>query len=352
MTNRISWIDIARGLGILFVIYAHALNSHSIRFFFYAFHMPLFFFVSGLVFHVKKHEGFWVFAKKSARNILLPYFIFAYISYALWYFTLNTTHFTHQDTINQLLHLLYGNGKDKYFIFNNVLWFLPCLFVVRIGFSSLVHVVHKRTVILVALVLLSIIGYFVAHYYPHLMLPFGAEIALNGMVFYGLGYLWQTQPEALLNRFQKQALWIFLGSLLICIVVASVCFSIYHLQIDMRMSRLNNFFYFYAGALSGIISCVAFSMFLKTNRVLEYLGRSTMVLFAWHLVLFSYFSHWLSFYFTDDTLQHWDNLLLSPLYTIAAIIIILVGAHFYRMGKQRLAPASASAILNEGNEKK
>lgn len=48
INKRIEWIDISKGLGMLLVIAGHtiALKYSSIL---YTFHMPLFFFLSGLV---------------------------------------------------------------------------------------------------------------------------------------------------------------------------------------------------------------------------------------------------------------------------------------------------------------
>ena len=57
MTNRIKFIDIARGLGIILVVFGHAIvpeirNTSNIFMniykYIYIFHMPLFFYVSGV----------------------------------------------------------------------------------------------------------------------------------------------------------------------------------------------------------------------------------------------------------------------------------------------------------------
>lgn len=61
MTRRIDWVDIAKGIGVLFVVFGHAVqgvvDSQGLAYpnviwltknFIYSFHMPLFFFLSGL----------------------------------------------------------------------------------------------------------------------------------------------------------------------------------------------------------------------------------------------------------------------------------------------------------------
>ncbi|MCD4694754.1 MAG: acyltransferase family protein, partial [Bacteroidales bacterium] len=51
--QRFEWIDIAKGIGILLVVYGHCQPPPLIEKFVYAFHMPLFFFISGFLFRHK-----------------------------------------------------------------------------------------------------------------------------------------------------------------------------------------------------------------------------------------------------------------------------------------------------------
>src|SRR5438552_3015287 len=83
-SQRISWIDVCRGIGIILVIYAHGLGTDRYRYVFYAFHMPLFFFLSGVVYNRSKHTELFPYVKKTIKNTLWPFFLFAFISYLLW----------------------------------------------------------------------------------------------------------------------------------------------------------------------------------------------------------------------------------------------------------------------------
>lgn len=51
ISKRVSWIDIAKGLGIIFVVMGHSDNPVAQKYFFW-FHMPLFFIISGYLFNV------------------------------------------------------------------------------------------------------------------------------------------------------------------------------------------------------------------------------------------------------------------------------------------------------------
>ena len=69
-TDRIAWIDIAKGYGILFVIFAH-LDVGILGTWIYTFHMPLFFLLSGYVFGLK--YDFRTFVNKKIHSIVIPY---------------------------------------------------------------------------------------------------------------------------------------------------------------------------------------------------------------------------------------------------------------------------------------
>ena len=89
--QRHAWVDYAKGIGILLVVYGHiarGVYSAGIEFdeqwfklvdsVIYTFHMPLFFFLSGLFFHnsLKKRGGAEMVASK-ADTILYPYILWS-----------------------------------------------------------------------------------------------------------------------------------------------------------------------------------------------------------------------------------------------------------------------------------
>uniref|UniRef100_UPI001C2F5592 acyltransferase family protein n=1 Tax=Micrococcus sp. GbtcB5 TaxID=2824750 RepID=UPI001C2F5592 len=58
-TNRVEWIDTAKGMGIFLVILGHTGSlGGRITNYIYSYHMPLFFFLSGYLFSVGKYSNF------------------------------------------------------------------------------------------------------------------------------------------------------------------------------------------------------------------------------------------------------------------------------------------------------
>ena len=49
--KRIAYVDIAKILGMFFIVYGHTLRGGEVTTWIYTFHVPLFFFLSGATFH-------------------------------------------------------------------------------------------------------------------------------------------------------------------------------------------------------------------------------------------------------------------------------------------------------------
>ena len=76
--NRIEYVDIFRSFGIILMVMGHIGFTTYFDHFIHAFHMPMFFFVSGFFFKSKSKEelSLGAFLKKKARTLLIPYLFF------------------------------------------------------------------------------------------------------------------------------------------------------------------------------------------------------------------------------------------------------------------------------------
>lgn len=322
--TRVTWIDICKGIGILSVVYAHGLAGDSIRFIFYAFHLPLFFFLSGAVYHYKNHESIVVSFRKALKRVLLPYFLFAGISYIIWLLLRgNPAPVPPASTLQHMLGILYGSGATGQLFYNVVLWFLPCLFATRMLFALILHLTTKKRLLISILVMSAVAGYLFSVSFPKTKLPFSIEVAFSAVAFFGAGYLWNAFTHT--KHYQlliKYAAPVFALSFTLLLVFAIINFDLSNQQIDMRLNRFSNVFLFYSGAFSGILSCIMLSVMIRKNSLLQYLGKNSMPIFVWHLILFSIFSKIL-FIFTDaETVKALRNLYLAPLYTVLSIVCI------------------------------
>ena len=86
--QREKYIDVAKGIGILLVVYGHVINSGSLESLsvvsqvIYSFHMPLFFFVTGYLLGLRKYDGGFSLSKqlkKVGLTLFLPYFVWSFV---------------------------------------------------------------------------------------------------------------------------------------------------------------------------------------------------------------------------------------------------------------------------------
>lgn len=73
--ERNKTIDCMKGLAIIFMVVGHIHISALVDKFIYSFHMPLFFIVSGYLYH--RRTVSLEYLKKKVKTLILPYFVFA-----------------------------------------------------------------------------------------------------------------------------------------------------------------------------------------------------------------------------------------------------------------------------------
>jgi fucose 4-O-acetylase-like acetyltransferase len=69
--KRIEWVDTAKGIGILLVILGHTILLPFISVPIYAFHMPLFFLLSGLFIKANKYENKWGGGRNASTSLCI-----------------------------------------------------------------------------------------------------------------------------------------------------------------------------------------------------------------------------------------------------------------------------------------
>ena len=150
--KRIEWIDTAKLIGMFFVIlghveYAIAIKSHDTRIvqWLYSFHMPLFFFLSGLT---AKQSSIMGNLKKSIHHLIIPYFSFVMILW-FWHILIHFRKSANKFTelfLYPLNGLFLGVGFDTDFSISvcGALWFLLALFWCKL-IASLVDSVNCKS---------------------------------------------------------------------------------------------------------------------------------------------------------------------------------------------------------------
>ncbi len=131
---RIPWIDVAKGIGIILIVWGHVLRTGSFRTYLYAFNVPIFFLLIGytLKCDIKPLD----FIKKRFMQTMIPYYIWSLFSIFIFllmlkFITLDTSEAS-TSIVKNVLGMLYANSRTIYMKWNIPLWFIPCMNIVSI----------------------------------------------------------------------------------------------------------------------------------------------------------------------------------------------------------------------------
>ena len=271
MGKRLDWVDQARGLSIFLVVYGH--NFPLYEHYIYSFHVPLFFFISGM-FHPKKVNTEVI--KRRAKMILVPYFFWATMLYLFWLFigrNYGISSGQNLSPIDNLIGVFYSQGGQTYMDWGIPIWFLTCIFLVFI-FYSLVKSINNK----IASYSLLIVGVFLGLIWPKetgIHLPWSLDVALVATGFYAVGHHIKNWLIDLTKR--TLIVWVIL-----MFIFHVITYYLNDSKVDMYRSIYGNETLFF---ISGITGSAAYILLLKLFPVLKflsYLGKHTIVLLATH----------------------------------------------------------------------
>lgn len=259
--ERTNWIDAARGCGIILVFLGH-IGFGRFGNWIYSFHIPLFFFLSGMVFDSKKCLK--AFLLKKCRSILIPYFAFAVVTMAA-------------ESVNFSVPLsslwrryLIGTLVQKRF---EVIWFLAALFVLEILYYFILKL--KRGSALAVTVLLAVSGYVYNRTFND-PLPWNLDAVAFCAPFFHAGSLLKTRKDAIENCPRP----VLVGSAALLINAALVFLT--GNTLELFNCDFGNPAVSYLAAFCGIAATVLFCQKL-CFKPLCYIGRNSLSYYLTHV---------------------------------------------------------------------
>lgn len=272
--NRVQWVDKCKGIGILLVLLGHTLRTDISLVYIYGFHMPLFFFLSGLVCNEKKYN--WAsFITSRFNTLIIPYIAFYLLTWLYWLFVERSFRPLGMDWWEPLVGMVYGAQWRGFMDHNGILWFLPCLFVTEILFfmvKSIKYVGWQLGVILV----LTAIGMLIKS-----NLPWCLNIAAVALQFFFVGNSLRTYLLKETSNNKRHRILIVGIVLAVGYIIAA---KYWGNEAQMAVNRYGNIIAFESLAFIGILSLAFMCKSLVPNNFNwgGYLGRNTLVIFAFH----------------------------------------------------------------------
>ncbi len=281
--NRIKWIDIAKGYGMILVILGHCCylggTLHNLIF---AFHMPLFFIMSA--FFAPDNVG-----KAVKRVVVLIKQYLAFICAGL-VITLIIPAWRNALSIKSVILDIYMLNPEEINV--SSIWFLAALGVVIVMFV-LIRKLPKIWMQIAAVLLLAVFGFVFAAYrsvwfsfLPADRLPGNLDAALVAVLFYAIGFYGKKFIFRIVDYLKEHLLL----SIAVLIFGSAVFFVLVKLngRVNLHGLSFNNvFIYLVAAVLGSLIFIILCSNIENTvlGKIGSCIGRNTVVILGLQAIL-------------------------------------------------------------------
>lgn len=287
--NRFDYVDIAKAVGMLTIMWGHIATGKSITFV-YAFHIPLFFFLSGMVFVKEKYLNFGSFVKRRIQTLIIPYFIYSFITWAIWAVFSYISHAKVDSYWMPLLQTFIAQGSMGYLVHNVPLWFVSCLFLVELAYywiAKLSDIWNVSICILLAIASYMLVNY--CSFFDFTTLPWSIDVAMAALIFYSTGNLFVKHIGH--EKFKE---YVLRNKVLSILFVFALFLIVYWLgvqngKVSMGHNHIRNPFIFYPTAYFGILAMLSFAMVLsfwlkesKLGNGVKWFGQNSFIAMAIH----------------------------------------------------------------------
>ena len=289
LSPRLKYIDIAKGLLILMVIYNHTDNlanasgvdNEIINFvqntcFFHSFFMPAFFIIAGMCSNY--HKQFKVFAISNAKALLIPAVLLLLVRILIRFLFTGTFSRLEWSGITSptfIVNLGYWN------------WFLTALFTTKILFYAILHAIHDFKKRIAFVLFIHVIGvlfynlkgsgiwYYNFYFYQH---------ALLFLLYIEIGYDITKQKLKISGLKLNTVIFfvVYISYLMIGRKVPSITSDPYLPTVDI----IPHLFL----SVCGSLMLIDFSKRIDSNLFLEDFGKNSLVIYCLHFqFMFSYY---------------------------------------------------------------
>lgn len=290
MKKHLNWIDISKGITIVFMVAGHSSLPNLWQQWIFSFHMPFFFFISGVMTNWDYPVG--LFIKRKTETLLKPFTIYS--------------------LINLVIYPFYSDDSWSGFVCNTLcngwgslaLWFVPVLYVGLL----LGRIVTNRFVLL-ATILFFILGAILSFY--GIVLPWTLSSVPYACGFILIGRMARTWVIDRFPSFLSIAYRLTIG---IVAFVSGLCCCQCFSQMDICNNKIMPLIPKLLIALFGIYFILVLSITLDSKKnyvekVLAASGRYTFEILAFSQVIIMTINH---------------NMVVNVVFKYIILIIILI----------------------------
>lgn len=277
-------LDVAKGFALFLVVYAHILHSTSrLSCWIFMFHMPAFFFLSGMTYRPEKYKSTGHFLTDKWRKRIVPYFLITFMGLVIcMVWPAYRKPVLDRGWKEMLLWIFYYGQPIELYIGQS--WFLVGLFMAEfiaylwfrlLGDKSITVKCYSLAVLAWAAVNINQLNRILETVFPAVnRLPWKIDTGLGGAVFLIGGYY--TTKWNLLDRLKKAVLFL---------IPACIWLSYYYGPRQYGYVNMCNCIYFpgpyyFPVAFLGIGALLLAAVICKDWVFWQYCGRNSMPMFA------------------------------------------------------------------------
>lgn len=279
-TQRTDWVDYAKGIGIILVVYAHLLSSAfnagiaiPHKFFLlsdsavYSFHMPLFFFLSGLfVSESYEKRGMWPFCKNKIILLAYPYLVWSLLQGTVELFFSSQSH--RGMSLDDIITIPYIPLAQFWFLYALLLMYIIFAVLSKSGRSAPILLAVTASILLFVPIPTEVIA----------LLGFS-----TGFIFFVFGFL----ITRYIASWNSKIIPIPLTLIIFFVLILSIYVVFTYLVEPTRLTNGTHPFYFLYLATLGILFCIGLAQYLSVKKIcmfLKVLGRYSIQIYLVHML--------------------------------------------------------------------
>lgn len=326
MRQRIEWLDVIKGFLILTVMLGHISRTPEwIEVWIYSFHMPLFFFLSGITFSTEKYD-FKSFLFRKIRTLIIPGLVFE-IFIIVINIGFGKLHIDIKNFALGVILQMRGQGTD-------IAWFLVALFMSEIFLYLIIKILknqHKK--ISLFLLFMGILNFIylklAGKFLNYIVLPYSMDLIFIILPYIYAGYLYKIDKLKINESVIFTVIYAVMGTLL-CFISYKILG--YHFDIDL--DKIGSFLLYYLTAFAQINWLIIVFKKIKKLKLLPFIGRNSIIFYVWHMQAFYIYT----LVMANVVVERYLVLILEMITSIImlSILSIVINKYFpYILGRKK-----------------
>lgn len=277
--RRNSTIDIIRGVMIFLMVMGHIGFGEQFDIWIHAFHMPVFFIVTGLFFKLDK--PFIEFVRDKFFKLVVPYITTSVFTFVVWIGVEGIR--APSRIFPMFMNIIWVNTKD--FPVAGALWFLTVLFFSEVIFYAIFNICKSFKKRCLLTIIVVCMGFLIPESIRN-QLPYGIGIALVSVGFVFIGYVFQINKDKV-DKYMKQKSAILI--LMVIVLQISIFINGY---VNMKFMQYGNPILFYLNGFLGLFIPMYLIPIVKPRHTLkivfryfEMLGRCSLYYLCFNQII-------------------------------------------------------------------